>query len=165
MWMMSGCEGLHGLLNSGQMAQAKSVEVHAGVKRNAGGAALQFHSRNGTVVPFSCLRADMYAEERQVMTAREGIELAAGQRDAVHLVEAICQECNARRVPGQYVPKIEVDSYQRRVDQMKNRKTVRAQDAFQQRLQTVILERTARISRMLTAARRSYPCLPPSSTS
>ncbi len=79
------------------MPQKQKVKVHVALDRDRDCGAVEFEGPDVGLDAMLFLRARMDAEEGQISTPREGIELTAGKRDAVDFMERIREESDSRR--------------------------------------------------------------------
>ena len=97
-----GRELPHGFDGGGAVTQELEVEEHVRVEAQQALAAGDLHGRMIALGPRARFGANVEAEEWITATRGKGVQLARGERDAVHFVEAVGKEGYAGSHPSSF---------------------------------------------------------------
>jgi hypothetical protein len=91
-----GAKRTHLLFDAPVMAHQERVALEVGVKKERKRAALELQNGDRAIVDNAGGVAAVNAQERYLTPAGEGLKLAAGMRDAIHLVKGIGQKSHPK---------------------------------------------------------------------
>jgi hypothetical protein len=80
------------------VSQKEQIRRKVGLQRDPRKTPPQLDGRHGSFLRAVVLRTGMETEERQVVTAGEGVQLSTSEGNSVDLVESISEQSHAKRL-------------------------------------------------------------------